>query len=207
MSVCSLSDTGVMASENVRKLSTMVLLMSIHGANTVTVCCVQHNTCPVCRHSLPVDEELQRQAHQQRRAQLRQPFQQNEGGNAQQAPGAAPGAQTIADFANTLIAQLTLAQNHQGGAGMIAIPVFHVAGASPHERRPTNDGRPARIVRARIGRPDEVRSRSSAQPAPGNSQSQPQAGYAADQSSNQNMRSDANVGAEPGRGPPLCRLQ
>jgi hypothetical protein len=185
----------------------VVAMMSIQDADAVIVCCLQHNTCPVCRHSLPVDEELQREAQQQRRAQLRQPFQHNEGGNAQQAPGAAPGAQTIADFANTLIAQLTLAQGHQGGAGMIAIPVFHVAGASPHERRPTNDGRPARIVRARIGRPDEVRSRSSAQPAPGNSQSQSEGGYAADQPSNQDMRSEGNAGAEPGRGPPLCRLQ
>ena len=168
---------------------------------------MQHNTCPVCRHSLPVDEELQRQAQQQRRAQLRQPFQQNNGGDAQQASGAAPGAQTIADFANTLIAQLTLAQGQQGGAGMIAIPVFHMGPASPHDRRPTNDGRPARIVRARTGRPDEVRSRSSAQPAAGNSQSQPEAGYAADQPSNQDTRSDADAGAEADRGSPLCRLQ
>ena len=168
---------------------------------------VQHNTCPVCRHSLPVDEELQRQAQQQRRAQLRQPFQQNNSGDAQQAHGAAPGAQTIADFANTLIAQLTLAQGQQGGgAGIIAIPVFHMAGASPHERRPTNDGRPARIVRARVGRPDEVRSRTNAQSAAGNSRNQPEAGHPA-QPSNQDLRSDADAGAEANRGSPLCRLQ
>jgi len=166
----------------------------------------QHNTCPVCRHALPVDEELQREAQQQRTAQLRQPLSQN-GGPQQHVPGAHQ--QAIADFANTLLAQLSLAQGQQGGAGMIAIPVMHVAGASPHDRRPTaHDGRPARIVRARTSpdnRADEVRSR--AQPASDSNQGQAEVGQAAGAAPD--LRSaDAGNGSEPdGRGSPMCRLQ
>ena len=161
---------------------------------------MQHNTCPVCRHALPVDEELQRQAQQQRTAQLRQPNLPG-GGPQQHSPGAHQ--QTFADFANTLLAQLSLAQGQQA-TGMIAIPVVHIAGASPHDRRPTSDGRPVRIVRARTShdyRADEVRSR--AQPAASGSQSQPGAADAAPE-----MRSgDANDGEPDGRGAPMCRLQ
>lgn len=56
---------------------------------------LQHNTCPVCRHELPVDTEAQAELHRQTQQRQQEDLAQAFAGG-QQEGGAVPGAQAIA---------------------------------------------------------------------------------------------------------------